>query len=72
METVKQPSAWPTRKLSAGMLAAAATQIMTPWLDQLAGLHWAVAGFSGDAVKALVSVGVGMAVGYFVKDTPNV
>ena len=70
--TVDQPSAWPTRKLSAGMIAAAITQIVTPWLEQLSGVHWIVAGFGGDTVQACASAGIGLLVGYFVRDRANV
>ena len=70
--TVHQPTAWPTRKLSAGVIAAAITQIVTPWLEHLSGVHWIVSGLGSEAVQACVTVGVGLLVGYFVKDRPNV
>ncbi|MEK9752494.1 MAG: hypothetical protein VW338_04685 [Rhodospirillaceae bacterium] len=72
MQKVNQPSAWPTHKLSAAMVTVAVMQLIAPWLEQLAGLHWSLAGLKGDAVQALISVGAGFLVGYLVKDRPNV
>lgn len=66
METVTQPSALPTRKLTAAMLAASAAGIV-----KAAVVHqWPH--FADPVIWEPLPYLLGFGVGYFVKDRPNV
>ena len=75
MATVKQPSFVPTNKLTAAMLAGAAYEFLQPavahgvaYAGERLGIAWTL-GANGDMVLQFL---VMLAVGYLVKDRPNV
>jgi predicted anti-sigma-YlaC factor YlaD len=65
MNPVDQPTANPTRKLSAAVIASAVLQVSGLIVRNL----WPT--YYDDAVWAALSPVVIFAVGYFVKDLPN-
>lgn len=74
MATVNQPSFAPTNKLTAAMLAGAAYEFLQPaaaraveHAGELLGIAWTL-GANGDMVLQFLAM---LAVGYFVKDRPN-
>jgi len=75
MATVNQPSFAPTNKLTAAMLAGAAYEFIQPvvargieWAGEPLGITWAL-GANGNMVLQFLAM---LAIGYFVKDQPNV
>jgi hypothetical protein len=74
MATVNQPSFAPTNKLTAAMLAGTAYEFVQPaiaraveYAGELLGITWML-GANGDMVLQVLAM---LAVGYFVKDRPN-
>lgn len=75
MTSVSQPTFRPTNKLTAAMLAGAAYEFVQPavaraveYVGELLGIAWTL-GANGDMVLQFLAM---LAVGYFVKDRPNV
>jgi len=65
METVNQPTALPTNKLTAAMLSASLAGIVKAFVVQA----WPQ--FADPIIWEPLPYIVGFAVGYFVKDRPN-
>ena len=66
MATVKQPSWMPTNKLTVSMLAGAAMGFIEPVWSHFIPM------FADPRIFMLVQYGVAFAIGYMVKDHPNV
>jgi hypothetical protein len=66
MNTVKQPSAMPTNKLTAAMLSASVAGVIKAFVVQ------SYPDFADPVIWEPLPYIVGLAVGYFVKDKPNV
>lgn len=65
MNTVNQPSALPTNKLTAAMVAASLASIVKAFVVQT----WPQ--FADPIIWEPLPILLGFAVGYFVKDRPN-
>lgn len=74
MKTVNQPSAWPTRKLTAALVAAAVMEIAGPKIVAFAAMALAPLGlsFGGPASVAILQIGIAAIAGYVTRDRPNV